>query len=80
MLFDTNGSCYAIGVILDGEAIIPGDVSRGARFNSIKNYIAWKKVELRKKKYSEAIFAGIIISEDQTIDIITTNTIDLFEV
>jgi len=80
VLVDTNGFCYAIGVILDGEAIIPGDVSRGARFNSIKNYIAWKKVEIRQKKYSETVFAGIIISEDQTIDIITTNTINLFEV
>lgn len=80
VLIDTNGYCYAIGVILDGEAVVQGDVSRGARFNSVKNYIAWKRVKIHQEKYSEVVFAGIIISEDKTIDIITTNTIDFFDI
>jgi len=38
---DTNGYCYVLGVILDGRAIVPGETSRGARYNSVNNYVAW---------------------------------------
>ena len=30
---------YAVGVILDGEAGMPGKVERGARYNSVSNYV-----------------------------------------
>ena len=39
LLVDLNGICYAVGVILDGEAGMPGKVERGARYNSVSNYV-----------------------------------------
>lgn len=38
VLFDTNGNCHAIGVILDGKASETEDISNGARHNSAKRY------------------------------------------
>jgi hypothetical protein len=39
LLIDTEGVCYAIGVILDGMATESGDPSRGARYNSAVRYV-----------------------------------------
>jgi len=39
VLLDPNGTCHAIGVILDGKASEKGDASRGARYNSAIRYL-----------------------------------------
>ena len=38
VLVDTNGVCYAIGVILDGTTSKTEDISNGARHNSARRY------------------------------------------
>lgn len=53
VLVDFSGNCYAFGVILDGDAKVEGDVSRGARYNSSLNYVAGKN------RYA------VIVSEDK---------------
>lgn len=59
MFIDHCGKCLAIGVIVDGEAVEPGNVGRGARYNSIVNYM---------KLHQGCV--GIVISEDGMIDVI----------
>lgn len=63
IILDEKGICHAIGVILDGEAISKGDTARGARYNSLCNYIEYQK----KKNRGDCM--AVIISEDKTIDI-----------
>lgn len=63
MMLDYDCKCYAIGAILDGDAVVQGRTERGARYNSAKNYVE------RQKRDGNIIFA-IIISEDKTIDYI----------
>lgn len=58
---DLECHCHAIGVILDGEAVSMGNSSRGARYNSGRNYGIWKN--------SDRPFIIVIISEDGSIDI-----------
>lgn len=70
VLVDRKGVCYAIGVILDGKAQIEGNPARGARYNSVRNY-------LTNDIY---VFNGvgcmaIIISEDGSTDVITSEEI-----
>lgn len=52
LIFDTEGCCYAFGVIVDGESGIAysgdaklkqGNPARGSRYNSAKNYVVWKQ-------------------------------------
>ena len=38
ILLDRNSTCFAIGVILDGDATEKGDSSRGSRYNSAIGY------------------------------------------
>lgn len=64
LIISPDGVCYAIGVILDGKAVENGDTGRGARYNSLNNYVSWAKEE----KDIKAISMAIVISEDQTID------------
>lgn len=52
-------------MIVDGEAVVQGDNSRGARYNSIYNYIVQKHIQ-------EKCYVAAIISEDSMIDIIST--------
>lgn len=63
IILDEKGICHAIGVILDGEAISNGDTARGARYNSLCNYIDYQK----KKNRGDCM--AVIISEDKTIDV-----------
>lgn len=67
LLADLCGKVYGIGTILDGEAVKPGKVSRGARYNSVKNYLYVKK---KKCEDREICIFGAIISEDETVDIV----------
>lgn len=59
LLMSASGVIYAIGVILDGVAEIEGTPNRGARYNSMVTYVQDKQA------------VGIIISEDETMDVVT---------
>ncbi len=65
IMVDDNGICRGFGIILDGETIIKGNVGRGSRYNSAKNYVA-----LRDKVYA------VVFSEDKEkgIDVINGTT------
>lgn len=54
IMVDYNWNCVAFGVILDGKAKVKGETSRGARYNSAKNYIAGNNN-----------MVAIIVSEDK---------------
>ena len=62
---DLNGDCHAIGVIVDGQMVVEGDYGRGARYNSIKNYITGYKVSHPKE-----ICLAVVMSEDGMINVI----------
>lgn len=66
VMLDESGKCFGIGVILDGKCIVKGNQSRGARFNSAYNYVA-----IMSGNNKNAI--AIVISEDRTVDIITSH-------
>lgn len=59
LFIDHSGKCLAIGVIVDGKAVKTGDVGRGARYNSIANYMKQKRG-----------CVGIVVSEDGLINVI----------
>lgn len=60
LFMDLDGTCIAIGVIVDGVAKNKGDTGKGARYNSIVNYIRQK---------TDGVFLGIIISEDGMVEL-----------
>ena len=60
LFMNLNGQCLAMGVLMDGRATKPGDVGRGARFNSTVNYITQKK---------KGMYFGIIVSEDGMVNL-----------
>lgn len=62
VLIDTDCTCHAIGVILDGIATENGDSSRGARYNSAVRYYEFMDTK------AQTIL--VVISEDGTIDLI----------
>ncbi|WP_442587999.1 DNA integrity scanning protein DisA nucleotide-binding domain protein [Pedobacter sp. AW31-3R] len=62
VLIDTDCTCHAIGVILDGIATDNGDSSRGARYNSAVRYYEYME--------GSAKTVLVVISEDGTIDLI----------
>lgn len=68
IIIGVDGKCYGIGAILDGNALIEGNMSRGSRYNSSINYIANKM----QKKYM-----AIVISEDKYVNAIDTSDIKL---
>lgn len=65
LLLDHKGTCYAAGVILDGEASPRGDPSRGARFNSAIRY-------LERNREKSCVIA--VFSEDGSVDLLTSNS------
>ncbi|WP_216849020.1 DNA integrity scanning protein DisA nucleotide-binding domain protein [Pedobacter sp. L105] len=62
VLIDTDCTCHAIGVILDGIATENGDSSRGARYNSAVRYYEYME--------NKAQTVLVVISEDGIIDLI----------
>lgn len=63
ILVDPRGTCYAIGVILDGMATEEGNPARGARYNSAVRYFnAGRDVPT----------LIVVVSEDGTADMIPT--------
>lgn len=65
VIIDIYGKCYAFGCILDGEALVEGDKSRGARYNSANNYV--------QKFNNKSKVVACIVSEDGMIDIKYSN-------
>ncbi len=63
VIMDTSGRIYGIGMILDGVGQAPGNLARGARYNSVVKY----REELRKRNMKAMFF---IISEDKTVDLL----------
>lgn len=59
LFIDYEGRCLAIGVIVDGQIKIEGNAGRGARYNSIENYMGLNPN-----------CVGIVISEDGMVDVI----------
>ncbi len=59
VLLTPNGTCHAVGVILDGIATGVGDPGRGARYNSAVRYTA----------ASSAPCLIVIVSDDGMIDV-----------
>ncbi|OJW77877.1 DNA integrity scanning protein DisA nucleotide-binding domain protein [Spirosoma sp. 48-14] len=62
VLIDEQCVCHAIGVILDGQASIYGDASRGSRYNSAIRYVEFVK--------ESSPCLVIVVSEDGMVDII----------
>jgi hypothetical protein len=60
VLIEPSGVCYAIGVILDGQATEKGDSSRGARYNSAVRYVS----------SSPYPCLAVVVSEDGWIDLL----------
>lgn len=60
VLLDTEGVCWALGVILDGRAVRGGDPARGARFNSAVRYV----------EGADHPCLAMVISEEGTVDVI----------
>jgi len=67
ILLNSYGKCYALGVILDGEASEKCNISRGARYNSAIRYS-----ENIMKNYNSKKVLIVVISEDGMIDIFPT--------
>ena len=58
LLIDLNGVCYAMGLIVDGDAgAIAGDPSRGARYNSLLRYVG-------ARRDCGQMCVAVVISED----------------
>ena len=59
VLLDVTGTCYSIGVILDGIATAKGNPERGSRYNSAIRYV--------ENNIGKCV--AIIISEDGMVDL-----------
>lgn len=63
IMTDLDCKCMGIGVILDGEALQKGNNGRGARYNSVTNYIR----VIREENQDVCCFAAIF-SEDGMVN------------
>lgn len=63
---DLDCKCHAAGVIVDGKTVREGDSGRGARYNSLTNYIVWYKKQ--PKHHDDKCFV-VIFSEDGMINV-----------
>lgn len=66
LIADYQGNIHAIGAILDGESVVEADLSRGARYNSLRNYINWL---VNKRGYERNQCFAVIVSEDGGMEI-----------
>lgn len=60
LLINPDGTCYAFGVILDGQATESGDPSRGSRYNSAVRYVNSQGVNC----------LAVVVSEDGGVDFV----------
>jgi len=67
IMADMDCECLGVGAILDGKSLIPGDAGRGARYNSVANY-----VNVIDKEARNSCFA-VVISEDGMINIVVSD-------
>ncbi|MBD5460076.1 MAG: hypothetical protein HDR26_03915 [Lachnospiraceae bacterium] len=70
LFLDPHGKCEAFGVIVDGETVVKGNSARGARYNSGRNYVAWKQKDAEIMGKSEK-YAILIVSDDGSKDVFT---------
>jgi hypothetical protein len=63
VLLGIDGSIAAFGVVVDGESVAAFDQSRGARYNSARRYVHWRR---RHGKPTVAVVA----SADGSVDIV----------
>ena len=59
---NTDGICFALGVILDGQATQEGDPARGARYNSAVRYVGSR----------ETPTLCVVVSEDGQVTMVPT--------
>lgn len=71
LIADYQGNIHAIGAILDGESVVEADMARGARYNSLKNYVNWL---VGCRGYERNQCFAVIISEDGGIDVEIADT------
>ena len=64
VLLSPDGTCHAIGVILDGLSTTDGNPMRGSRYNSAVRY-----VETSRRQFGYGAYA-IVVSEDGMVDLI----------
>ena len=72
LMADFDGYCYAVGAILDGEMIGIGNPGRGARYNSVANYVHWvlrKWKEERKEGDEPGFCFAAVLSEDKMVNL-----------
>lgn len=60
LFMNLQGEGLAFGVIVDGIVKKPGNTGKGARYNSITNYVEQK---------DKGIYLGIIVSEDRMVEL-----------
>lgn len=65
VMVDYNGICHGFGFILDGTAMIEGEIGRGSRYNSAQNYATLHR------EYA------VVFSEDKEKEIKVVNGQDL---
>ena len=65
IFMDLDGGFHGIGMILDGDAKVPGTPARGSRYNSAKTYVSRRTAE------QEQVYA-LVFSDDGYIDIISS--------
>jgi hypothetical protein len=63
VIIDTDGVCYAIGAILDGDVSERGDRTRGGRYNSALMYL----------DTVAAPSVIVVVSRDGTVDIVSSS-------
>jgi len=63
VIIDTDGVCYAIGAILDGDVSDRGDRTRGGRYNSALMYLDTVAVPS----------VIVVVSRDGTVDIVSSS-------
>ena len=80
ILADTNCNCYAVGAIVEAELVAIGKIGRGARYNSLVNYVhaIFEKEKANTERSGEVICFAVIISEDETIDVEIPNEDSLY--
>lgn len=73
VIIDTEGNICFLMTILDGESCIAGDLSRGARYNSVRNFVSlfsWSEG-------SPEEILGVVFSSDGNMDVLAGKKLSL---
>jgi len=73
VVLDTEGSVCFLMTILDGASCIAGDLSRGARFNSVRNFVS---LFSGSEGCPEEIL-GVVFSSDGNMDVLSGKRLSL---